>query len=147
MQGEVARNTGYQQGQALRDVNTQNAQAGMENARFGLSQANQLAMQNANMVLSQLQQNQQVQNSANTMNTQLQAQQKGAGAAAQSGFLGQQGAQWQDQSNQRDFENADKNWSQELQNTNYDWQKQMAPWQELNQRYGQAAGTLGSWGQ
>jgi hypothetical protein len=157
LQSEVARQTGQAQGQALRDVDLENANRSIENVRFGVGQqtniglsnmqmANQMAMANANRLFEGLQSNQQAQNSTNQLNTSLQAQQGLAGASAQANFLGQQGAQWQDQANQREMENANKQFGTQLKQADYDWQKQTLPWQELNNRYGQSQQIMGGWG-
>lgn len=157
MLGDVARNTGYAQNQNLQNVALQNAQQGNQNMQFGINQQSQIGlsnMQQANMMASQaanrmfeaLRANQSAQNSMNQFNTGNQVQQKQQQAGAQAGYQASAGLNAQSNALGNEQENANKQWGQELQNTNYDWQKQLLPWQELNQRYGQAAGTLGSWG-
>lgn len=157
MRGDVGRETGYAQGQALRDVDVANAQAGMENMRFGvgqqsniglsnMQQANQMALANSSQLFDALRANQAASNSANQMNTGLQAQQGAAGAAAQSGFLGQQGAQGQSQAQEKEVTNNQNAWEGQQQQAGFDWQKQLQPWEELNKRYGQAQGIMGAWG-
>lgn len=158
LQNEVSRQTGQNQGQALRDVDLKNSEAGLENTRFGvgqqtqigmgnMQQANSMALANANMMFQALSQNQQAQNSTNQMNTQLQAQQRSAGANASGNFLSQQGAQGQQQRHDNEMQNNQNAWQGQQQQTQYDWEKQKLPWQELNNRYGQATNTLGSWAQ
>jgi hypothetical protein len=157
LQGEIARQTGQAQGRALSDIDINNAQVGVENTRFGvgqqsqigmsnMQQANQMAMNNANMMFESLRSNQQAQNQGSQFNTGLKADQERAGASAQANFLGQQGAQWQDQRQEREMTNNQNNVNFQRDQTKYDWEKQSLPWQELNNRYGSAQNTLGSWG-
>jgi hypothetical protein len=157
LHGEVARQTGQNQGRALRDIDISNAQTGVENMRFGvgqqsqigmsnMQQANQMAMNNANMMFEALRANQASQNQMAQFNTGIKADQAKSGASAQSNFLGQQGSQWQDQRQEREMTNNQNNVNFQRDQTQYDWQKQTMPWQELNNRYGQANNMLGSWG-
>lgn len=82
VQGDVARQVGQTQGRAMNDIDISNAQVGNENAKFGIGQetsigannmqaTNAMAVANANRMTSALQQNNQNQNGANTMNTQM----------------------------------------------------------------------------
>jgi hypothetical protein len=157
VQGDIARQTGQAQGQAMRDVDVRNAEAGMENTRYGVGQqtqigmnnmqaANQMALANANMMYQSLQANQQAQNSASQFNTGLKAQQSAAGASSMSSFFGQQGAQGQDQRQQKDMQNTQNQWDQQKFQAGLDWDKQKSQWDQLNQRYGQSQNILGAWG-
>lgn len=156
LRGEVARQTGQAQGQALRDVDLQNANTGMENQRFGVGQqtsiglsnmqaANQIALQNSQMLFQALRDNQSAQNSTNQLNTQMQGQQRLAGANAQSNFLGQQGAQGQQQRNDNTNANANRQWDASKMQTGLDWDRQTRQWDELNKRFGQSQNILGNW--
>lgn len=156
--GDVARNTGYQQNQNLQNVGLANAERGAANKQFGvgmqtnigltnMQQANMMALQNANMMFEALRANQNAQNSMNQFNTGNQVQQKQAQAGAQAGYNAAAGTQLQADTSNRDFENASMQFGNQLKQADYDWQKQTLPWQELNNRYGQATSTLGSWGQ
>jgi hypothetical protein len=158
MLGDVARNTGYQQGQNLQNVAIQNAQQANQNMQFGIGQqsnigltnmqqANMMALQNANMMFQALRENQQAQNSMNQFNTGNQVQQQQQKAATQSGFTANAAGSQLQQANANEVENANKEFGADMFNAQNDWQTQLLPWQELNQRYSQAAGTLGSWGQ
>lgn len=158
LRGEIARQTGQAQGQAMRDVDTENARVGVENTRFGVGQqtniglsnmqaANQMALANANMMFQALSQNQQAQNQASQFNTGLKAQQSAAGASAMSGFLGQQGAMGQQQRHDKEMQNNQNAWEGQKLQTGYNWQRQTMPWEELNKRYSQSQNILGSWGQ
>lgn len=157
LRGEVARQTGQNQGAAMRDVDINNAKASMENTRFGVGQqtqigmsnmqaANQMALANANMMFQALQANQQASNQANMMNTQLKAQQGAAGASAMSGFLGQQGAQGQAQTHDKEMQNNANVFNRQNMQAGFDWDRQKSQWDELNKRYGQSQNILGSWG-
>lgn len=155
LRGEVARQTGQAQGQALRDVDLQNANVGIENQRFGVGQqtsigmgnmqaANQMAMQNSQMLFQALRDNQNAQNSATQLNTQLSANQQLAGANAQGNFLGQQGAQGQQQRNDNLNANANRQWDASKMQTGMDWDKQTRQFDELNKRFGQSQNLLGN---
>lgn len=155
LQGEVARQTGQAQGQALRDVDLTNANAGIENQRFGvgqqtqiglsnMQQANQMAMANANMLFQALSQNANASNQMTMMNTQGQQQQRLSGANAQAGFLGQQGAQAQEFKNAGDMWNTNANWQAKQNQTGLDWDRQTRQWDELNRRFSQSQNLLGS---
>lgn len=157
LRGEVARQTGQNQSQALNNVELQNANMGNANQQFGvgqqtgigmgnMQQANQMALANANQMFQALTQNQQASNSMTQMNTGLQANQQLSGANASSGFLGQQGAQGQQQRHDNETQNNQNVFARQTQQGNMDWDKQKSQWQELNNRYGQAQNTLGSWG-
>jgi len=156
--GDIARNTGYQQGANLQNVALQNAQEGSNNLKFGIGQqstigmtnmqqANMMALQNANMMFQALRDNQNAQNSMNQFNTGNQVNQAQQKAGAQAGYTAGAANMQQNQANTNQFENANKQFGAQMFNKQNDWQTQLLPWQELNQRYGQAAGTLGSWGQ
>lgn len=156
--GDVARNIGYQQNQNLQNVALANAAQGAANKQFGvgqqtsigltnMQQANMMALQNANMMFEALRANQAAQNSMNQFNTNNQVQQKKEQAGAQANYQTQAGMQLQSDTSAREFENANKQFGNQLKQADYDWQAQTLPWQELNNRYGQATATLGSWGQ
>jgi hypothetical protein len=135
----------------------QNANASMENTRFGVGQqtqigmsnmqaANQMALANANIMFQALQANQQASNQTNMMNTQLKAQQGAAGASAMGNFLGQQGAQGQAQTHEKDMQNNQNTFNRQNTQAGFDWDRQKSQWEELNKRYGQSQNILGSWG-
>jgi hypothetical protein len=156
--GDVARNTGYQQGQNLQNVELGNADQAAKNKQFGvgmqtnigltnMQQANMLALQNANQMFEALRANQNAQNNMNQFNTGNQMNQQMSRAGQQGSYAANAGQLTQNQVNQNQTENANKDWSRDIMNTQYDWQKQTMPWEEQNKRFGQATGTLGSWGQ
>lgn len=157
LRGEVARQTGQAQSQGLRDVDLQNANTSMENTRFGvgqqsaigmsnMQQANQMAMQNANLMFQALSQNSQQQNSMTQLNTSLQANQRQAGASAQSGFLANQGALGQQQRHDAELQNNQNTFNRQNRQGDMDWERQTKQWDELNKRFSGAQNTLGQWG-
>jgi hypothetical protein len=157
VRGNVARDVGRQQGEALNSIDVGNANLANQNFTTGVNlqtqigmgnmqQANMMALENANKIFEALRSNQTAQNSMNQFNTGNKFQQQMTRAGAQAGFLGQQGSQGQNQRWQNENENANKQWQQKQLNTGYDWERQKAQWDELNRRFSQAQGTLGQWG-
>lgn len=157
LRGEVARETGRQQGENLNRVEVGNADLANKNflsgvgfqTQIGMSNmemANQMALQNANRMFAALQANQNASNAMNQFNTGNKFNQQMSKANAGAGFLGQQGAQGQQYRQQNEFENANKNFQTQQMNAGYDWERQKAQWDELNKRYSQAQGTMGGWG-
>lgn len=120
VQGDVARRTGQAQGNALGQIDINNAQVGNQNRQFGVGQetsigqnnqqaANAMALADASRLFSGLQSNQAANNTTNQMNT---------------------GMTFQRQNDQASM----------------DFNNQKSQWDELNKRYGSAQNILGSWG-
>lgn len=104
--GDVARRSGQARSSALRDVDIANAEQGIENAQFGIGQqtniglsnmqqANQMAMQNANMIFSGLSQNLANVQQARGAQFGAEVDRQGRQADATSNILGQQSGIWQ----------------------------------------------------
>ncbi len=157
VQGNIVRQTGQDQQSAVNNIDIQNAGIANENAKFGIGQetqiqqgnmqeANAMALANANRMFAGLQANQNASNTMNQYNTGLQATQKLQGADAQSNFLSQQVQQRQQQRFDINNNNTNLQFQRQNDQAGLDWDKQKSQWQELNNRYGQAANTLGAWG-
>lgn len=146
MQGAIARQTGQDQNKAMRDVDIQNAQTGVENSRFGVGQqtgigqsnmqaANTMALQNAGMMFDALRQNQNSSNAMSQFNTGLKADQQGQKANTYSNFIGQQGAQSQNQK-----------FDKEKINAGFAADEATKPWDANNSFISQDKNILGQWG-
>lgn len=157
LQGDIARQTGQQQGQNMRDIDVGNAQMANQNFMSGVGMqtqigmgnmqaANQMAMQAADRLFESLRSNQNASNSMNQFNAGNKFNQQMGGANAQSNFYQQQGAQGQDQRYQNERENATKNWDREKMNAGFNWDRQKSQWDELNSRYSGAQNQMGAWG-
>lgn len=157
VQGDIVRQTGQAQGNALNNIDINDAGVGNENAKFGVGQqtqiaqgnmqeANSMALSNANRMFQGLQANQNASNQGSQFNTGLQAQQQQQRAGQQGSFLGQQGQQQNDQRFQTGQQNANMNFQRQNDQAGLNWDKQKSQWQELNNRYGQSTNVLGSMG-
>ena len=106
IRSDVARRSGQEQTAALRDIDIQDANVGVENQRIGIGQktaiglsnmeqANQMALANANRLFASLNQNLSNQQQANMANFGANVDNRANQRSAVSNFLGQQGGQIQ----------------------------------------------------
>lgn len=146
VQADVARRTGQAQTAANRDVDVQNAQAGLENFRTGVGMqtqiglsnmqaANQMALNNANRLFSAISQNNQYQQQANMGNAAAENARLTNQANDKSNFLSSQGNLWQQQANQRDLTNNQNQLNQQNMQFASDKDTQNQLWNEFNNRY------------
>jgi hypothetical protein len=157
VQGSVARDVGQQQGSNLNQVELANANQGNQNQQFGIGQQTQIGVSNMqqanNMALAQaaqlfqsLRDNMNATNATSLFNTTNQVNQKTQAAGTEAGFTTQQAQQREANQHSNEQTNNANNWQAQQQQTQYDWNKQAMPWQELNNRYNSANSVLGNWG-